>query len=164
MRSRRLLAALLLLLVLPATARAHPGHSPTPTLPRPTQTVGAASPAGVLQSFARAVERADLAAMEGLWLADAAVFENAGANWGWADYRDHHLKPELAVMTGIRYQLEDVREHVEGDRAWATFRFRFQAQMGERAVDGEGLGTALFVKQGGRWRIRHLHTSSRPHH
>src|SRR5262247_3128324 len=60
-----------------------------------------------LTSNAAAVERGDLAALSRLWADDetVVVFENGYANYGWADYRDHHLAPELAEMKNVKYHL-----------------------------------------------------------
>lgn len=63
-------------------------------------TVFAAGPdeAGVksvIQQFQQALERRDVAAIEGLVLPDVVVLENGVRNQGWADFRDNHLIPEF---------------------------------------------------------------------
>jgi len=46
-------------------------------------------------------ERGDLTAVEGLWAHgdEVTVFENGRANYGWTDFREHHLKPEPSIRT-----------------------------------------------------------------
>lgn len=47
-----------------------------------------------------AFERNDLPALSQVWAKDESltVFENGHANYGWTDYRDNHLVPEMAAF------------------------------------------------------------------
>jgi len=78
----------------------------------------------VLIQSATAFEKNDMAAMEILWLNDESVtvFESGHANYGWADYRDHHLGPEMKEMKNTKYTLSDIKVKVSGNTAWATFK------------------------------------------
>lgn len=51
----------------------------------------------VLRQEAVAVEKGDLPALDKLWANDESVtvFESGHANYGWNDYRNTHLGPEL---------------------------------------------------------------------
>jgi len=44
--------------------------------------------------------RNDLVAATKVWANDESltIFESGHANYGWADYRDHHLVPEMGEM------------------------------------------------------------------
>ena len=123
----------------------------------PSDTVSA-----VLRENAAAFERGDYAAIEKLWAHgdDVSVFESGYANYGWADYRDHHLKPELKEMKNVRYRLDDIHSHVSGPIAWATFRYTISADYEGRKIDSAGLGTAALERDGDDWRIVHWHTSA----
>ena len=116
----------------------------------------------VLTRSAAAFERADMAEMEKLWANDESVtvFESGHANYGWADYRDHHLGPEMKEMKNVKYTLSDIRAKVSGTTAWATFKYAISADMGARHVDSGGLGTAVLEKRGDEWRIVHWHSSA----
>ena len=107
-------------------------------------------------------ERNDLAALNKVWAQDESVtvFESGYANYGWADYRDNHLKPEMAEMKNVKYTLIDIKPHITGSTAWATFKYAISADVKERHVEGVGLGTAVLEKRDGRWQIVHWHTSS----
>ena len=107
-------------------------------------------------------ERSDLAMLNKVWAQDESVtvFENGYANYGWADYRDNHLKPEMAEMKNVKYALTDINPHVAGNTAWATFKYTISADLKERHVEGAGLGTAVLERRDGRWQIVHWHTSS----
>ena len=69
-------------------------------------------------------ERNDLAALNKVWANDESVtvFESGHANYGWADYRDNHLVPEMAEFKNTTYTLADIKTRVEGKTAWATFK------------------------------------------
>ncbi len=116
----------------------------------------------VLMQSATAFERGDMATMEKLWAGDDSVivFESGHANYGWADYRDHHLGPEMKEMKNTKYTLSDIRVKVSGNTAWATFKYAISADIGTRHVDGSGLGTAVLEKRGDDWRIVHWHSSA----
>ncbi|HYS52200.1 MAG TPA: nuclear transport factor 2 family protein [Thermoanaerobaculia bacterium] len=92
--------------------------------------------------------------------ADVMVFEGGHANYGWDDYRDHHRKPEMAEMKNVEYRLDDIHEHIAGTTAWATFSYTIAADIKERHVEGQGLGTAVLEKRSDGWKIVHWHSSS----
>lgn len=127
---------------------------------------GAQDPAeqirAVLLQSAAAFERGDMAAAEKAWANDESVtvFESGHANYGWADYRDHHLGPEMKEMKNTKYTLSDIKVKVSGDTAWATFKYAISADIGTRHVDGGGLGTAILEKRGQDWKIVHWHSSA----
>lgn len=116
----------------------------------------------VLSRSASAFEKGDMAALEKLWANDESVtvFESGHANYGWADYRDKHLGPEMKEMKNTKYTLSDIKVKVSGNTAWATFKYAISADIGPRHVDGAGLGTAVLEKRGEDWKIVHWHSSA----
>jgi ketosteroid isomerase-like protein len=116
----------------------------------------------VLRQSALGFERGDMAMLNKVWANDefVTVFEQGHANYGWADYRDNHLAPEMKEMKNTKYSLSDIRVKVTGATAWATFKYSISADIGSRHVDGGGLGTAVLEKRDGRWQIVHWHTSA----
>jgi len=121
----------------------------------------AAARAALLQS-ATAFEKNDIAALNKLWANDEAltVFESGHANYGWTDYRDHHLVPEMREMKNTKYTLSDIKLHMAGKTAWATFKYAISADLKDRHVDGGGLGTAVLEERDGQWQILHWHSSA----
>lgn len=147
------------ILILVLALISSPGAAQSP----PTATApGVDTVRATLEALFRAVERADLAALDTLYAGDSlTVVEGAGINRGWADYRDHHLAPELREFRNFRYRPSDIEVHVAGDVAWALFRYSLAADVGERKVDIVGRGTAVLERRGRRWIVRHTHTSGR---
>lgn len=131
------------------------------TLSRP-RTPDEQKVAAAIEALFAAAERNDLAALDSLYAgSDLTVIESTGINRGWANYRDHHLAPEMKEMKGFRYRPFEIEPHVAGNTAWAIFRYNLKAETGGRALDLVGRGTAILEKRKGRWVVRHTHTASR---
>ncbi|MEO7672448.1 MAG: nuclear transport factor 2 family protein [Pyrinomonadaceae bacterium] len=116
----------------------------------------------VLTREAAAVEKGDMAALDKIWANDESVtvFESGHANYGWNDYRNTHLGPELKEFKNTKYAFSDMKVKTSGNLAFATFKYTLSADMGTRHVDSGGLGTAVLEKLGGKWRIVHWHSSA----
>lgn len=116
----------------------------------------------VLTREAQAVEKGDLAALDKLWAnsEDVTVFESGHANYGWTDYRNNHLAPELKEFKNTKYAFSDLKVKVDGKTAWATFKYSLSADIGARNIQSGGLGTAVLEKRNGRWQIVHWHSSA----
>ncbi len=120
----------------------------------------------VLMKSAASFEKNDMAAATQVWANDESVtvFESGHANYGWADYRDHHLGPEMKEMQNTKYSLGDMKIHLAGNTAWVTMKYSIAADVGEpgktRHVEGAGLATAVLEKRDGQWRIVHWHSSA----
>ena len=116
----------------------------------------------VLTREAVAVEKGDMAALDKIWANDESVtvFESGHANYGWNDYRNTHLGPELKEFKNTKYAFTDMKVKASGNLAFATFKYTLSADMGTRRVESGGLGTAVLEKQKGTWRIVHWHSSA----
>src|SRR6266851_1305923 len=119
-----------------------------------------------LLSSASSFEKNDVATATKVWANDESltVFEQGHANYGWADYRDHHLVPEMGEMKNTKYAFSDIKIHLAGKTAWATLKYTISADVTDngkpRYVNGGGLGTAVLEKRDGQWRIVHWHSSA----
>src|SRR6266852_4437928 len=102
-----------------------------------------------LAKSALSFEKNDIVMASQVWANDESltVFESGHANYGWADYRDHHLVPEMGEMNNTKYGFTDIKIHLAGKTAWATFKYTISADVTDagkiRHVDGSGLGTAI---------------------
>ncbi len=127
------------------------------------QTGDTAAVRRAVEAVALHSQAKDLAGLDTLYAPDpwVRIIEGAGVNNGWTDYRDHHLKPELAEFENFRYRYFDIEPQVRGMVAWAAFRYELAVDSPRGHVEVEGRGTAILEKRGGRWLIAHLHTSGR---
>jgi ketosteroid isomerase-like protein len=135
-----------------------------------TPTSADEAAAGIAQwlgSYDRAFVAKDLDRLATFYHPDVTIFEGGGVNLGWADYRDHHLGPELREFEGLEFGHENVTSHLlgpDGRTAYVTAEYRLRARVTQRDVDSAGLETLILVKgDDGAWKIRHSHTSSRRH-
>ena len=168
-RQRVLLVAALLLTA--GGASAQQGNPPSTfgvQAPRPpaapiVRAAGDEEVAAAVRTLFAAAERNDLAALDTLYAGDSlTVVEGAGINRGWADYRDHHLAPEMKEMKNFRYRPFEIEGRRSGTMAWAIFRYALQAEVAGKAIDNVGRGTAILERRGTRWIVRHTQTTSRP--
>ena len=117
-----------------------------------------------LGTYDAAFNARDLDTLATFYHPDVTIFEGAGINNGWADYRDRHLGPELKAFQNLQFAHSgtNVTVHPGGQSAYATSRYTLKAKMGERDIDSEGLASYVLIKgPDGGWKIRHSHTSSR---
>ena len=120
-----------------------------------------ATVAETLQAYAEAVGSKDLERVGELVSEDLTVFEGTHVNRGWADYRDHHLAPELEEFEHIHYVIDDIESSSNGDLGWATFRYQLHIRIDGRDIAVNGIGTAVLVNDAeAGWRIRHLQTAA----
>lgn len=159
----RIASGLLAVLLLTSPAAVAAQHDHAPPARADAASPDRAQVRATLEALFRAVETGDMAALDTLYAGDSlTVVEGAGINRGWADYRDHHLAPELREMSGFQYRPAEIEAHVGGDLAWALFRYTIRGRAGERDLDLVGRGTAILERRGSRWVVRHTQTSSRP--
>jgi uncharacterized protein YcnI len=118
-----------------------------------------------LKGYDAAFMAKDLEKLATFYHPDVTIYEGGGINNGWADYRDHHLGPELKAFENLQFGHTNTKVTVlpGGQSAYATSEYSIKAKMGERQLDSTGLETLVLVKgSDGNWKIRHSHTSSRP--
>jgi ketosteroid isomerase-like protein len=118
-----------------------------------------------LKAYDAAFTAKDLKTLATFYHPDVTIYEGGGINNGWADYRDHHLGPELKAFENLQFGHTNTKVTVlpGGRSAYATSEYAIKAKMGNRVLDSGGLETLVLVKGAdGNWKIRHAHTSSRP--
>ncbi len=120
--------------------------------------------AKTLQTYASALQANDLEAVETQVASNGTeftIFEGKGANIGWADYRDHHLAPELSNpdLNFTQYEFTDISDTVSGDWASATFVVKMAYTYKGEDKTSTRRGTAILKQVDGKWLITHLHTS-----
>ena len=117
----------------------------------------------VVSALASYSQAGDFTGLDSLYSSGRGVhiIEGAGVNHGWVDYRDHHLKPELAEFKNFSYRYFAIEPQVRGTVAWTAFRYELAADTPNGHVEVEGRGTAVLEKRDGRWLVVHTHTSGR---
>ncbi len=116
----------------------------------------------VLTGYASEVAKSNVDGMANYVIQSDAfsIIEGSHANWGWADYRDNHLKPEFSSdkFKITAFNISDIRVSVAGDVAYATFKSKIEFTLDGEAKSNDGMDTAILVKTKDGWRIRHMHS------
>jgi uncharacterized protein (TIGR02246 family) len=117
----------------------------------------------LLKAYDVAFNAKDLDKLATFYHPDVTIYEGAGVNNGWADYRDNHLGPELKAFENLEFGHSNRRVHMMGDRgAMAISEYFIKAKMKDRLLDNVGRETLVLERQpDGNWKIRHSHTSGR---
>lgn len=135
----------------------------TPGVAPQAGSADAASVEAWLKGYDAAFMAKDLDRLAAFYHPDVTIYEGAGINNGWADYRDRHLGPELKMFENLEFAHSGTKVTVlpGAESAYAVSRYTIKAKMGERMLDNEGLETLLLIKTAEGWKIRHSHTSGR---
>lgn len=135
----------------------------TPAAAPQAASTDAASVETWLKGYDAAFMAKDLNRLAAFYHPDVTIYEGAGINNGWADYRDRHLGPELKMFENLEFAHSGTKVTMlpGGESAYAVSRYTIKAKMGERMLDNEGLETLLLIKTAEGWKIRHSHTSGR---
>lgn len=118
----------------------------------------------VVVAVGAGLQAGDFASLDTLFWESRAVhiIEGDGVDHGWAEYRDHHLAPELEQFENFVYRWYAIEPMVEGNAAWSAFRYELIADTERGHVDIDGRGTIVLRRMAGHWKVVHLHTSGRP--
>jgi uncharacterized protein (TIGR02246 family) len=116
-----------------------------------------------LKGYDAAFIAKDLDKLATFYHPDVTIYEGAGVNNGWADYRDRHLGPELKAFENLEFGHSNRHVHMLGERAaYVISEYFIKAKVKERLMDSIGRETLVLEKQAdGAWKIRHSHTSGR---
>ena len=114
----------------------------------------------VILSLATYIQSGNLAAIDSLFPPRGVhILTDTMTTHGWVEYRDNHLKPELARFTNVKYTHSSVEAQVRGTIAWVAFRQQIAGDTPGGAAQVTGRGSAVLEKRDGRWIIVHLHVS-----
>lgn len=117
----------------------------------------------VLDRYSRATMAHDLPEIESCFVTtnEFVIVESSYPNFGWDDFKQNHLLPELAGVEDIEYGADAIQVHVTDQLAYAVFKYRAAGSREGQRRTFEGLGTAVLVPGPSGWRIRHWATCSR---
>lgn len=121
-------------------------------------------PVIVAGRYLDAMEVSDLDAAGKLFSTTSSVFESGGREGTWADYRNHHLGPEVGQIKAFKIIRGEPETAISKDRSMAFVGWPVEYRIDLKdstVVESRGTVTFLLVKEKSVYRIRHLHWSSR---
>jgi ketosteroid isomerase-like protein len=92
---------------------------------------------------------------------DVTIFETGGAEMSRTEYAEHHLGGDTRFAASTERTTTDQQHGEAGAVAWVTSRTETHGTFGEREIHSRGTETMLLRREGGEWRIFHIHWSSR---
>jgi ketosteroid isomerase-like protein len=111
-------------------------------------------------AFHQALEDGDRAKAMDLLLPDVAIFESGEVELSRDAYAAEHLGADIEFVAATREEIVGREVHEVGDTAWATTRSRTTGTFRGKPVDVDGTETMVLRRDGGGWRIAHIHWSS----
>ena len=122
------------------------------------------TPTETAAAYLSAMEDSDLDAAALLFAEDSSIFETGGVEGTWQNYRDHHIGPEIEAIDSfvISRGEPDEDKSLDGSMAFVAWPIEYRIELADDRVI-ESRGTVTFVLEGhrDRYKIRHLHWSSR---
>jgi hypothetical protein len=115
-------------------------------------------------AYLDAMETGDLDAAGRLFASESSVFESGGQEGTWAHYREHHLGPEIGQIESFQVIRGTPEVETSGDRTMALVAWPIEYKIAlkdERLIESRGTVTFVLTGEPGKYRIRHLHWSSR---
>ncbi len=94
-------------------------------------------------------------------LADDVVILEGGAVEDKEHYRSGHLAGDMRFAQAVPRERSEIEVRLIGDVAWAHSTSITQGQMGDREINSQGAELAVLTREGGTWRIKAIHWSSR---
>jgi hypothetical protein len=101
---------------------------------------------------------------EALFAKQSSIFETGGTEGTWNHYREHHIGPELDAVVSFETTLGEPEEDrsTDGSMAFVAWPIQYTIELkDDTVIQSKGTVTFVLVEDDGRYRIRHLHWSSR---
>lgn len=153
------MAAVLLVACLGAPVIAHtPG---TPDVATPALALALQKPAAVVDAFHLALRQDRKADALALLADDALIFESGGIEAGKSAYAAEHLGADVEFAAATKTLVERRWGGVQDSIAWLGSEGRTRGAFRGRSVDQRTTETIVLRRDGGIWRIVHIHWSSR---
>ena len=90
-----------------------------------------------------------------------SILEGKHPNWGWSDYRDNHLGPELksTKFKILSFKLSEFKITQGEQLAYAVYNVQMEFEIDGVKKVRDGVATTVMEKHDRNWLIKHMHTS-----
>lgn len=118
-------------------------------------------PAMMSQRLRAALSSGNTAEVEMLLDPQVVIYESGGVETGFAEYAAHHMQADMAFLKHMQYESLDEQTRIFGDQALSWGQARVRGEYQGKKIDLLSNETLLMHRVDGRWRIHHIHWSSR---
>lgn len=126
-----------------------------------SQASFASAPTDTVAAFHAALVAGDKAKATELMAPDALIYESGYVEASFAEYAGHHLGEDMAFAKTSTRKVLKQGERTEGMLAIVTQQTETTGTSNGKAGHVFGTETSVLEKQDGKWRIVHVHWSSR---
>jgi ketosteroid isomerase-like protein len=116
--------------------------------------------AAVVDAFHAAIAAGDIPTALARLSDDAVVFEAGNVERGKAEYAEKHAAADAEFAKQVSSRIVRRSGRTSGDTAWILTESRSTGTYKERPLDRMTTETMMLTRQGGVWRIIHIHWSS----
>ena len=153
---RTLLLLIAVAFLVPASAAAQGDTGPAADVAAVHRLIG---------RYVKAVDTVDLKLLGQIWShsPEVSFIHPLGEEHGFAAIEQHVFVNVMGGMFSKRdLETHDVEVHVNGNTAWSEFHWVFHATKRKdgAAVTTHGVETQIYRKDGGKWRLVHVHYSA----
>lgn len=114
----------------------------------------------IVRDFHAALSAGDSTMVLILLAPDAMILESGGVE-SRSEYRSHHLPEDIKFAKRVATKTGPLEVRVEGSSAWTAMTSTTRGRFNGKAINSIGAESMVLTKQGGTWRIRSIHWSSR---
>lgn len=117
----------------------------------------------VLSSYKNALEKLDVAGTDVLFVANSQIIESGKVEGTYQNYLAHHIGPELGHFTSFKFDNYKAEVTIVNDHAFAveTYNYTIVLKKDGSEIKRNGVASSFLKKENGKWKIVHMHSSSR---
>lgn len=125
-----------------------------------TQQTPADQIVAVIDAFHSALSAGDSVGALSHLADDVAILESGGVE-SKEQYRSGHLAGDMRFAAAVPATRGAIEVTLMGDVAWARSTSVRQGRMGDREINSQGAELVVLAREGGTWKIKAIHWSSR---
>ena len=121
----------------------------------------AQTPAETVSAFHEAIARLDTVQSLAYLYPDVIIFESGRAEMSRDEFASGHLGADMSFAAETTREVTYSQTITEGNVAVVMNRIATSGMMGDREINSVGVETMTLRREGGAWKIVHIHWSSR---
>ncbi len=114
----------------------------------------------VVDAFHAALAAGDSTAALSHLAGDVTILESGGVE-DKEHYRSGHLAGDMRFAAAVSRERSEIEVSLVGDVAWAHSTSVRQGRMGDREINSQSAELVVLAREGGTWKIKAIHWSSR---
>ncbi len=120
------------------------------------------TPGGVVDAFHSALKTGDSKTISGLTDPAVIIAEGGSVERSLEVYAGHHMPADMAYTAAVSFDLKDRQVLQSGDMATVISQSDATGTYEGKAIHMQTMETMVLQREGGAWKITHIHWSSSP--